>query len=61
MCRYLFDAGNSQQVRLAAAALKGKVYILACQTAADADQSIISGVEAAVDTFRCKEEFRPLF
>lgn len=62
-CRYLFDAGGESPVRLAAAAQKGRVYIMAAtvSAAAVADSGVIDGLERAVDTFRCKDEFKPLY
>jgi hypothetical protein len=62
-CRYLFDAGGEAPVRLAAAAQKGRVYIMAATatSAAAADADVIVGLERAMETFRCKDEFKPLY
>lgn len=61
--RYLFEAGGDAPVRLAAAAQKGRVYIMAASAsgAAAKDADTIAGLERALETFRCKEEFKPLF
>jgi hypothetical protein len=59
----LFDAGGESPVRLAAAAQKGRVYIMAATAtaAAAADAETIAGLERAMVSFRCKDEFKPLY
>jgi ABC-type transport system involved in Fe-S cluster assembly fused permease/ATPase subunit len=58
--RYTFLAGGGQEVYLAAAAQKGRVYILAAQ-GANVDSETQQGIQRAVKSFRCKEMFRPMY
>ena len=48
-------------MRLAAAAQKGRVYLMAATASASADAATVQGLERALETFRCKDEFRPRY
>jgi hypothetical protein len=51
-------APNVHAIALAAAAQKGKVYVLAAQSL-DGSEEAARAITTAVDSFRCKEEFKP--
>eukprot|EP00892_Ulva_mutabilis_P002867 jgi/Ulvmu1/12581/UM092_0011.1 len=59
--RYTFQSGTGVPVDFVVAAQKGRVYAMAAQTAPDADEATAAGIRRAVETFRCKEEFKPLY
>ena len=48
-------------MRLAAAAQKGRVYLMAATSTATTDAATVQGLERALETFRCKDEFKPLY
>ena len=60
-CRYTFQTGAGVPVNFVAAAQKGRVYAMAAQTAGDADAATAAAMQRAVETFRCKEEFKPMY
>lgn len=48
-------------MRLAAAAQKGRLYLMAATAPDAADEATEAGLERALETFRCKDEFKPLY
>lgn len=60
-CRYTFQSGTGVPVAFVAAAQKGRVYAMAAQTAPDADAATAAAMRRAVETFKCKDEFKPMY
>lgn len=58
--RYHLDGVDGGIIALAAAAQKGRVYLLAAQCA-DGGNDAARTLDVAVESFRCKEEFKPVF